>query len=39
MIVWFQCSFEIRYSAGNMMGMITALFSSIRLKMYSLFQK
>lgn len=38
-IVWFQCSFEMRYSAGNIMGIITALFSSIKVRMYSLFQK
>ena len=38
-IVWFQCSLLMRYRAGNIIGMITWLFSSIKLIMYSLFQK
>jgi len=38
-IVWFQCSFEMRYNAGNMIGIITELFSSIKVNIYSLFQK
>lgn len=36
---WFQCSLETRYRLLNMMGRILSMFSSIRLRMYSLFQK
>ena len=36
---WFQCSFEIRYKHENIIGKITFEFSSMRLMIYSLFQK
>lgn len=39
MIVWFQCSLLILYNAGNIIFIITWLFSSIRDIIYSLFQK
>ena len=35
----FQCSFEILYRLPNIVGRILWMFSSIRLRMYSLFQK
>ena len=38
-IVWFQCSLDIRYNAGNIIGIITWLFSSMSDIIYSLFQK
>lgn len=38
-MVWFQCSLLIRYKPGNIIGIITVLFSSIRDMAYSLFQK
>lgn len=35
----FQCSLEILYRLPNMMGRTLSMFSSMRLRMYSLFQK
>lgn len=35
----FQCSLEILYRLPNIMGRILSMFSSMRLRMYSLFQK
>ena len=35
----FQCSLEILYRLPNIIGRILSMFSSIRLRMYSLFQK
>lgn len=36
---WFQCSLETLYSVPKTRGRMTWQFSSIRLRMYSLFQK
>lgn len=36
---WFQCSLEILYKLPNMIGRILSIFSSIKLRIYSLFQK
>lgn len=36
---WFQCSLETLYRVPNTRGRMTWQFSSIRLRMYSLFQK
>lgn len=35
----FQCSLEILYRLPNIIGRILSMFSSMRLRMYSLFQK
>lgn len=35
----FQCSLEILYKLPNIIGRILSMFSSIRLRIYSLFQK
>lgn len=35
----FQCSLEILYKLPNIIGRILSIFSSIKLRIYSLFQK
>lgn len=35
----FQCSLEILYKLANIIGRILSIFSSIKLRIYSLFQK